>query len=302
MIYTVTFNPSIDYIVKVHTFTMGTVNRVEEEKYYPGGKGINVSLMLKKLGVESEALGFIAGFTGLEIERMLNKAGCKSSFIKVEEGLSRINVKIKSEEESEVNGRGPRVESKDIANLQQQLHKLKEGDFLVLAGSIPSTLPENIYGSICEELKDKNIKVVVDATGALVLNTLKFNPFLIKPNVLELEEMFHTKLNTHEEIIEKARELQRLGARNVLISMAEQGAIFLSEEGQVLKAKAPKGEVINSVGAGDSMVAGFLAGSLKGGNLEEAFKLSVAAGSASAFSHWLAEEEQVLTLLREIQI
>lgn len=300
MIYTVTFNPSIDYIVKVDNLKLGTVNRTDNEEFYPGGKGINVSLMLKNLGVESKALGFIAGFTGNEIEVRLKQQGCDSGFIKVAEGLSRINVKISSKEESEINGQGPKIKACDVDELYTQLKELKESDVLVLAGSIPNTLPENIYEDICSFLKNKNINIVVDATGDLLVNVLKYKPFLIKPNKHELEEIFNMKLNNDEEIIAKGIELQNLGARNILVSMAGDGAILISQDKKIFKSKPPKGVLINSVGAGDSMVAGFLTGYLKAGSMEEAFKMGVAAGSASAFSPWLGDKAQVLRLYNEI--
>lgn len=300
MIYTVTFNPSIDYVVKVKNLKLGEVNRTETEEFYPGGKGINVSLMLKNLGIESKALGFIAGFTGDALEKQLKTQGCISEFIRVNQGLSRINVKIKSSEESEINGQGPIISQKDLEELYSQLDNLKAGDILVLAGSIPNTLPENIYENICENLKDKGISIVVDATKNLLMNVLKYKPFLIKPNNHELEEIFNTKLQGIDEIAAKGKELQKYGATNVLISMAGEGAILITEAGEVFTAKAPKGQVINSVGAGDSMVAGFLAGYLRHNNLEKAFKMGIAAGSASAFSNWLAKEELVLKLLKEV--
>lgn len=301
MIYTVTFNPSIDYIVKVNNLRLGTVNRTENEEFYPGGKGINVSLMLKNLGLESKALGFIAGFTGDEIEAWIKKQGCKSQFIKVEGGLSRINVKISSQEESEINGQGPKIEKSDIEKLYTQINQLEDGDFLVLAGSIPNTLPENIYENICDILNRKNINIIVDATKKLLMNVLKYRPFLIKPNKSELEEIFSIKLHNEEEIIKKGRELQEYGARNVLISMAGEGAVLIWEDGRILKSKPPKGILINSVGAGDSMVAGFLAGYLNNRNIEEAFKMGIAAGSASAFSPWLGDKELALRLYNELK-
>lgn len=300
MIYTVTFNPSIDYIVKIDNLRLGTVNRTQNEEIYPGGKGINVSIMLKKLGVESKVLGFIGGFTGDEIEARLKSQGCYSEFIKVADGLSRINVKISSKEESEINSRGPRIKGSDVEKLYSQLKDLKSGDILVLAGSIPNTLPENIYEDICDFLSNNNINIVVDATRNLLVNVLKYKPFLIKPNKYELEEIFNTKLNDEEEIIEKGKKLQKCGARNVLISMAGEGAILVSENGEIFKSKPPKGVVINSVGAGDSMVAGFLAGYLKRRSMEEAFKMGVAAGSVSAFSPWMGDKAQVLRLYDEI--
>lgn len=300
MIYTVTFNPSLDYVVKVNDLKLGRVNRTEEEDVYPGGKGINVSIVLKNLGYDSSALGFIAGFTGDEIERRVLEFGCKSDFIKLNEGLSRINVKIKSNEESEVNGGGPHINEEALNSLYKKLDNLQDGDILVLAGSIPKSLPEDIYEKIMERLQKKEIKIIVDATKDLLVNVLKFKPFLIKPNNHELGEIFNVELKTDEEIIEYAKKLQDKGARNVLISMAGDGAIFLSESGEIIKSGVPKGEVKNSVGAGDSMVAGFIAGYLKNYNFKEAFKMGVATGSATAFSEGLATKDEILKLLNEI--
>ena len=277
MIYTVTFNPSLDYVVKVNDLKLGRVNRTEEEDVYPGGKGINVSIVLKNLGYDSSALGFIAGFTGDEIERRVLEFGCKSDFIKLNDGLSRINVKIKSNEESEVNGGGPHINEEALNSLYKKLDNLQDGDILVLAGSIPKSLPEDIYEKIMERLQKKEIKIIVDATKDLLVNVLKFKPFLIKPNNHELGEIFNVELRTDEEIIEYAKKLQDKGARNVLISMAG-----------------------DSVGAGDSMVAGFIAGYLKNYNFKEAFKMGVATGSATAFSEGLATKDEILKLLNEI--
>ena len=300
MIYTVTFNPSLDYVVKVNDLKLGRVNRTEEEDVYPGGKGINVSIVLKNLGYDSSALGFIAGFTGDEIERRVLEFGCKSDFIKLNDGLSRINVNIKSNEESEVNGGGPHINEEALNSLYKKLDNLQDGDILVLAGSIPKSLPEDIYEKIMERLQKKEIKIIVDATKDLLVNVLKFKPFLIKPNNHELGEIFNVELRTDEEIIEYAKKLQDKGARNVLISMAGDGAIFLSESGEIIKSGVPKGKVKNSVGAGDSMVAGFIAGYLKNYNFKEAFKMGVATGSATAFSEGLATKDEILKLLNEI--
>lgn len=300
MIYTITFNPALDYIVKVENFELGSVNRTSYEEIYPGGKGINVSMVLNNLEVDNMALGYIAGFTGEEIEKRVKEAGCKTDFIKLNKGMSRINVKLKSNEESEINGSGPDIDKGALETLFNKLDMLKEGDFLVLAGSIPNTLPKNIYETIMERLKEKNIKFVVDATGELLLKVLKYKPFLIKPNHHELAELFNVEIKTEEEIITYAKKLQEMGGENVLISMAEQGAIFITSEGEVIKSSAPKGILKNSVGAGDSMVAGFIAGYLKNGIYEEAFKMGVATGSASAFSEGLATKEEVYKLLKQI--
>lgn len=300
MIYTVTFNPSLDYIVKVNNLKLGAVNRTTREDIYAGGKGINVSIVLSNLGYKSKALGFTAGFTGNEIERRVNEKGIDSEFIKLNEGLSRINVKMKSNEESEINGNGPNITKEALDKLFSKLNTLESGDILVLAGSIPSSLPSDIYEKIMAFLKDKNIKIVVDATKDLLLNVLKYNPFLIKPNNHELGEMFNVELKTDDEIIHYGKKLLDMGAENVLISMAGDGAIFLSKNGEVFKSGVPKGVVKNSVGAGDSMVAGFIAGYLKESDLNKAFKMGVATGSASAFSEELATKDEVENLLKEL--
>lgn len=300
MIYTITFNPALDYIVKVENFRPGNVNRTSYEEIYPGGKGINVSMVLNNLEVDNIALGYIAGFTGDEIERRVKKAGCKTDFIKLNNGMSRINVKLKSNMESEINGSGPDIDKEALDTLFNKLDTLKEGDILVLAGSIPKSLPKNIYETIMERLKEKHIKFVVDATGELLLNVLKYKPFLIKPNHHELAELFKVEINNEEDIITYGKKLKELGAKNVLISMAGAGAIFITSEGEVIKSNVPKGVLKNSVGAGDSMVAGFIAGYLKNNRYDEAFKMGVAAGSASAFSEGLATKEKVYELLKQI--
>lgn len=300
MIYTVTFNPSLDYIVRLPSLTLGSVNRMEKEELYPGGKGINVSIMLRNLGVKSTALGFIAGFTGAEISRLLDQNGCRTDFIRVTDGFSRINVKIKAEQESEINGQGPHISPADLSSLYQKLNQLKENDTLVLAGSIPNTLPPDVYEKILERLRSRNIHAVVDATGDLLKNVLKYRPFLIKPNNHELGELFGKVLEADEEIIQHAKKLQEQGARNVLISMAGSGAILVDETGTIFKSLPPRGNVVNSVGAGDSMVAGFLAGYLQSGDYRTAFKTGLAAGSASAFQEWLASGDDVRALLQTL--
>ena len=300
MIYTITFNPALDYIVRVDDFKVGSVNRTVYEEVYAGGKGINVSIVLNNLGVESKALGYIAGFTGDEIERRVKEFGCDSDFIKLDNGMSRINVKLKSNEESEINGQGPEVDKIALEALYKKLDCLKAEDILVLAGSIPSTLPSDIYESIMERLDGRGIKFIVDATGDLLLNVLKYKPFLIKPNHHELAELFNVEIKNEDEIIHYAKKLKEMGAQNVLISMAGDGAIFITETNEVLKSDVPKGKVINSVGAGDSMVGGFIAGYLNNNKLSEAFKMGVATGSASAFSEGLATKDNVDELLSQI--
>lgn len=300
MINTITLNPSLDYIVKVDDFKVGHVNRTSKEDIYPGGKGINVSIVLKNLGVKNRALGFTAGFTGEEIEKLVANHGVDNEFIRLEKGMSRINVKLKSKEESEINGMGPDISKNDIEKLYEKLEALKVGDFVVLAGSIPNTLPDDIYETIMKDFKDKEINFVVDATKDLLLNVLKYKPFLIKPNHHELGEMFNVKLNSKDEIITYAKKLQEIGARNVIISMAGDGAILIEENGEITISDTPKGTLVNSVGAGDSMVGGFLAGIAENKNIKEAFKIGVATGSASAFSEGLATRDKVEELLKQL--
>lgn len=301
MIYTVTFNPSLDYIVRLDNFTAGEINRVNYEQVLAGGKGINVSIVLKNLGHDNAALGFVAGFTGEEIKRQLKEFGVTSDFVQLDEGFSRINVKAKAKTETEINGQGPDISEAKQAELFAQLDKLVEGDTLVLAGSIPKTLPDDIYQRIMARLDGKGIRIVVDAEKKLLLNVLQYHPFLIKPNNHELGDMFGVKLTTDEEIITYAKKLQEKGAQNVLISMAGDGAILLTAEGKSFKCPAPKGKLINSVGAGDSMVAGFITGYMESnGDFETAFHWGVATGSASAFSENLATRPEVEALLKTI--
>ena len=300
MIYTVTFNPSLDYIVSVKDFKLGLTNRTDSELMLPGGKGINVSMVLKNLGLENTALGFYAGFTGNELERLIREKGIRADFIPVKEGMTRINVKMRSVEESEINGQGPVITEEAIQALYEKLDKLEEGDVLILAGSIPNTLPEDIYERILERLSGKEIRFVVDATKDLLLKVMKYHPFLIKPNNHELGEMFNVELKRKEDIIIYAKKLQALGAQHVLVSMAGDGAILVTKDGKVYETMPPKGKVVNSVGAGDSMVAGFITGYIRGGNYEEALKSGTAAGSATAFSEGLASLEMYEKMLKQI--
>ncbi|OUN32497.1 1-phosphofructokinase [Lachnoclostridium sp. An76] len=302
MIYTVTFNPSLDYVVQVEHFQGDAVNRTSEEHVYPGGKGNNVAVIVSNLGMKSRALGFKAGFTGAAMEQMLQEFGCDTDFIALEEGVTRINVKVKSDDEFEINGQGPRIPDEKIRQLYEKLDALESGDVLVLSGSIPNTLPDDMYERIMERLAGTDVRISVDATKDLLLNVLKYHPFLIKPNNYELGEMFGVTLESDDEIAEYARKLQEMGARNVLVSMAGDGAILVAEDGSVLKQLPPTGEVVNSVGAGDSMVAGFLAGYLKTGSYEEALKLGTAAGSATAFTSWLADSEAIDKLYKILDI
>lgn len=297
MVYTVTVNPSLDYIVDVKNFKTGVVNRTCGEKIYAGGKGVNVSMVLSNLEIENTALGFIAGFTGKEIESRLIEKGIKTDFIHLKDGLSRINVKLRSDEESEINGQGPNINKKDIEELYSKLDKLSSSDVLVLAGSIPSTLPETLYSDIMNRLKDKGVSIVVDATRDLLKKALEYKPFLVKPNNHELGEIFGVELKTREEVVPYAQKFREMGAQNVLVSMAGEGAVLASADGKVYKFPAPKGKLVNSVGAGDSMVAGFITGFLQTKDYEQALKMGLSTGSASAFSEELATKENVNELL-----
>lgn len=298
MIYTVTLNPSLDYVVEMDEMKAGATNHSKSEHMLPGGKGINVSIVLNNLGMPSVALGFIAGFTGDEIARNVTELGCKTDFIRLKKGMSRINVKVKAEDETEINCVGPSISKEEVEMLYAQLDRLEEGDVLILAGSIPNSVPDSIYQNIMTRLSNKNIMVIVDATKDLLGNVLEKHPFLIKPNNHELGEIFGVELKTKEEIMKYGKKLQERGARNVLISMAGDGAIFLGEDGSVYESDAPKGKVINSVGAGDSMVAGFLAGYLETKDYKHAFKMGISAGSASAFSKNLATKDEIETIFK----
>lgn len=294
MIYTVTFNPSLDYVVSMPEFTAGAINRAEQEMIYPGGKGINVSLVLGHLQIPNKMLGFVAGFTGQEIERLAQVHGGDCDFIHLDAGWSRINLKVSAADETAVNGMGPTIPQEKLDELLDQIDMLQDGDTLVLAGSIPSGIPDDMYEQILKRMDGKDIRAVVDATGDLLKNVIKYKPFLIKPNIEELGELFHAMLRTDEEVIISAKQLQSIGARNVLVSLGGDGAILVSEDGNVHRMKAPKGTLVNSVGAGDSMVAGFLAGyTASQGEFDEALKLGVSAGSASAFHEWLATAPQI---------
>lgn len=302
MIYTVTFNPSLDYIVSVDKFVTGKVNRTGDEKIFAGGKGVNVSIVLKNLGYENTALGYTAGFTGNEIERILQEKGISTRFKNVTTGISRINVKLKSDEETEINGQGPAITTEDVEALYDRLDTdLKEGDILVLAGSIPDVMSQETYSNIMKRLENKNINIIVDATKDLLVNVLKYHPFLIKPNNHELGEIVRAEINTREEACMYAKKLQEMGAKNVLVSMAGEGAVLVTETGEEYQSEPPKGKVVNSVGAGDSMVAGFIAGYLKNHSYEEAFKMGLCTGSASAFSQELATKDEVESLMKDFE-
>lgn len=293
MIYTVTFNPSLDYIVSMNSFEMGMTNRTTGEQLFPGGKGINVSIVLGNLGIENTALGFIAGFTGEKIEKEVREMGLHTDFIHVDNGFSRINVKLKDYDGTEINGMGPDIDKNAIDQLYGKLDQLTEGDTLILAGSIPKSLPDSIYSDILEHLNGKGVLFVVDATKDLLLHVLRYGPFLIKPNNHELGEIFGVTLSTRAEVVPYAKKLQEKGASNVLVSMSGQGAVLIDETGGVHSLPAPEGTLVNAVGAGDSMVAGFMAGWTVKRDYEYAFRMGISAGSASAFSEFLATREEV---------
>ena len=300
MICTVTFNPSLDYIVSVDDFKLGLTNRTSSEILFPGGKGINVSIVLKNLGIENTALGFIAGFTGNECVRRLDEMGVKSDFIQLDEGITRINLKLKSIDGTEINGMGPNISEDKLEMLMHQIDGLGNGDVLFLSGSIPESLPDDIYQKIMAMLDGREVRISVDATKDLLMNVLPYRPFLIKPNNHELGEIFGVELKTRDQVVPYAKKLQESGARNVLVSMAGEGAVLVAENGQVFEAPAPKGKLINGVGAGDSMIAGFMAGWMQKKDYEYAFHMGVAAGSASAFSENLATKEEVQAVYRQV--
>ena len=300
MIHTITFNPALDYISQVENFEVGKINRTKTEKILPGGKGLNVSIVLKNLEYNSTALGFIAGFTGDELKKQLEEYKINTDFIKVKKGITRINVKISSKEETALNGNGPEITKEDIQNLLDKIDKIKKDDIVILAGNVPKGINNNIYEIICVKLEKNGVTYIVDATKELLINVLKYKPFLIKPNKEELEETFKVKIKTKEDIVLYAKKLQLMGAKNVLVSLGGDGAILVTAEENVYFCEAPKGKVLNTVGAGDSMVAGFLAGYLKTQDYEYALKMGIATGSASAFSMNLATIKDVETLLRKM--
>jgi len=306
MIYTVTFNPAIDYIAEINNLKKNDINRASSEKILAGGKGINVSIVLKNLGIESIALGFIAGFTGQEIKRKVEEFGIKTDFVYIPDKFSRINVKLQTNEagliseETAINGEGPKISEQEISEFMKKIDKIQKDDFIVLAGSVSRNMKDDIYEKICIKVKEKGAKIIADATGKLLVNVLKHNPFLIKPNKKELEEIFEDEINSNEEIVIYAKRLQEMGAENVLISMDKDGAILITNDKKILYSKAPKGDVKNSVGSGDSMVAGFITGVLTHNDYEKALKMGIAAGSASAFSENLATRDEILYYLTKI--
>ena len=307
MIYTVTFNPAIDYIAEVNNLKLNDINRASSEKILPGGKGLNVSIVLKNLGIESKTLGFIAGFTGKEIKRKVEEMGVKTDFVYIQEKFSRINVKLQSIdsgntiEETAINGEGPQITEDNINEFMKKIENINNDDIIVLAGSTSRNMKDDIYEKICIKVKQKGAKIIADATGKLLINVLKHNPFLIKPNKKELEEIFQKKMKTNEEIVLYARKLQEMGAENVLISMDKDGAILITKDKKLLYSEAPKGKVVNSVGSGDSMVAGYITGYLEHNDYKKALDLGIAAGSASAFSENLATKEEILFQLLNIE-
>lgn len=296
MIYTLTFNPAIDYIVHIDEIDVGHTNRTHDECFFCGGKGINVSTILSRLGIQTTALGFCAGFTGDYLLDIIENRGIKSDFIKLNSGYTRINIKIKSKQETELNAQGPNITDADFEQLMQKLDKLTSEDILVISGSIPSCLSKNTYENILEELDNKHIRTIVDTTDELLLNVLKYHPFLIKPNIDELGDIFGKRLTDEQDIIHYAKELQNMGAVNVLVSMGGDGALLVSEHGEAYRCPSAKGKVKNSVGAGDSMVAGFITGYLKSNDYKTALKLGIACGSATAFSYDLATKDEIMAV------
>lgn len=303
MIYTLTINPALDYVIEIENLKLNNINRSEKEYIFPGGKGINVSIVLKELDIDSTALGFIGGFTGAEIENKVQKYGIKTDFVKVNEGISRINIKIETEsEETAINGKGPYINSSYISLLYEKIKKIKNGDILVLSGSVAKGVTEDIYQKICYELQKNEVKIIVDARGVLLLKTLEYKPFLIKPNQEELEEIFNTKITNKEQVIQLAKQLQIKGAKNVLVSMGSEGAIFLSENGEIFKRKACAiKEKINTVGAGDSMIAGFIAGYKLFGKYQEALDMGMAAATATTSSMFLGKKEKIYNIYNDIK-
>ena len=297
MIFTVTFNPSLDYIVRVDEMRLGTINRTNYEQLLPGGKGINVSIVLGNLGHPSRALGFSAGVTGAALEKLLADTGVDADLVHVKAGFTRINAKVKAVEETELNGQGPRIAPEDVDALFSKLDVLGQDDTLVISGSVPNTLPSDMYEQVMERLAGRGVRIVVDAERDLLTRVLPYRPFLVKPNNHELGDIFGVTLKTRDEVVPYARRMQEMGAQNVLVSMAEEGGVLVAADGQVYQSPAAQGTVVNSVGAGDSCVAGFLAGLMETGSYQTAFRMGLAAGSASAFSDHLATRPEVEDLM-----
>lgn len=300
MVYTVTFNPALDYVMNVEKLSTDDINRTESEELYYGGKGINVSAILSRLNIPTVALGFTAGFTGKKLKEMLDDDGIKNDFTELNSGFTRINVKVKFGKELDINANGPEITADEIKELFLKLKKLNDGDYLVLAGSVPASLPDDLYSKILEELSGKNINIVVDTTGNQLLNVLKYKPFLIKPNHHELGEIFGQEMDTTEKITEYAKKLQEMGAVNVLVSRGGDGAVLVDGNGTVHPAAAVEGTLVNSVGCGDSMVAGFIAGYITNKSYSEALKLSVASSAATAFSKELAKADEIYNIYKNL--
>ena len=300
MIYTVTFNPSLDYTIRIKNFEVGTLNRTNYEEIRVGGKGVNVSIVLTSLGVENIALGFIAGFTGDQIESGMQQLGCKTEFIRLPQGFSRINIKLQDETETEMNGMGPAVSISECERFMMNIKRLKPGDTLVLSGSIPSSMPQDMYEQVLDAVDTDKIRVVVDTSSNLLRRTLAYHPFLIKPNLIELGELFGRSLIDYDDIVGCAKHLQEEGARNVLVSMGSAGAILVTDEGQVFSAPAPSGDLVDSIGAGDAMVAGFLAGYLERNSMVDGFAKGLAAGSATAYKQGLATREEIIAIAQRM--
>ena len=300
MIYTLTLNPSIDYIVHLKEFVGGITNRTTGEEYCIGGKGINVSCILSELGIPTTALGFTAGFTGIAIENGLHEQGIHANFIRLRNGISRINIKVKADKESEINCQGPHIEHDEFVRLLEMTDDIKGGDTIVLAGSIPKTVADDTYEKILERIKGRNIRIVVDATKKLLVNCLKYKPFLIKPNKQEISEIFHTPVESAEDIEMYAKELRKMGARNVIVSLGGDGAVLFAEDGNTYHTGVAKEKVLNTVGSGDSMVAGFIAGYEQTGDYGYALRLGTACGNATAFSPGLATKEKIYEVLEKI--
>lgn len=301
MVYTVTFNPSLDYVLNVDNLNIGATNRASSDNIFAGGKGINVSFVLNTLGVNTTAIGFVAGFTGREIVKRVEEKGCNSRFIELEEGLSRINVKLKERKETEINAQGPRIDGKYIEQLWSILEEVEEGDIVVLAGSVPSSIPRNIYANILKYMQKINVKVVVDADGSMLHDLINMHPYLVKPNQDELHALFDVRVNTIEEAKIYAKKLRDMGAVNAIISLGEVGAVLAADDGKIYSCMAPRGNAVNTVGSGDSMIAGFLTGILAEVGYENALKLAVAAGSASAFSNELATQKEIQELYERMK-
>lgn len=303
MIYTITLNPALDYILKHQTFKVGEINRSEQEILLPGGKGINVSIILKALEIESTVLGYKAGFIGEEIEKEIQRYGIKSDLIKIKNGITRINVKIMTEnEETAINTQGPVIEPEELQELYEKIESIQKGDLVILSGSIPQGVPDDIYENICKKLQGKDVKIVIDATGELLKKTLKYKPFLIKPNKQELEEVFNTQIKNNDQVLEYSKKLQQEGSKNVLVSLGREGAILLDENGKIYQKENIRTiKRINTVGAGDSMVAGFIAGYTQFQNYEKALQMGMAAGTATANSLYLATKSEIYDIFNQIK-